>query len=136
MKTNLETINQLQGRMFILLSDKPEPISSEVYNTKARQDAIIEKMWFEVQWPGSDLLREVAIEAPTIKMRSLTNHYIEHDAPNGSYFTVADLLDAVKNTDMQTRALSDWMGGMDVHHTYFEGLVLADDGIFDIRWGS
>ena len=31
---------------------------------------------------------------------------------------------------------SEWFGGVDVHHVFFEGIHLADDGVWDIYWGS
>jgi hypothetical protein len=29
-----------------------------------------------------------------------------------------------------------WLGGVDVHHVFFEGIKLGDDGVWGTGWGS
>jgi hypothetical protein len=41
-----------------------------------------------------------------------------------------------RKTERQTRADSDWLDGVDVHHVYFEGLSGGTGGIWEINWGS
>ena len=47
-----------------------------------------------------------------------------------------DLLRAIEETERQTRGQSKWFDGVDVHHCFFEGIALADDGTWSIHWGS
>ncbi len=52
------------------------------------------------------------------------------------HFTVRELLQAVEDTERQTRGKSDWFDGVDIHHVYFEGLHEEEPGIHTIYWGS
>ncbi len=67
---------------------------------------------------------------------------------NDNGFTVRELLDYVLEVETIERPKSEWFGGVDVHHVYFEGLYLQkdehEDDIYDIgqtkkfyvSWGS
>ena len=64
------------------------------------------------------------------------DHRVVHQAANGQAFTVEELLKAVEDTERQSRPNSEWFGGVDMHHVYFEGIAEAEDGVWDIQWGS
>lgn len=81
-------------------------------------------------------LDRVVIRGKRIRLRGLSGDVVSHDAPNGEFFTVRELLQAVEETERQTRDRSKWFGGIDVHHCYFEGMRLDKDGSWHIRWGS
>ncbi|MFN2547487.1 MAG: hypothetical protein ABR567_08655 [Myxococcales bacterium] len=79
----------------------------------------------------------VAFEEPDIRLRGESGDCITHKAPNGRHFTVRDLIEAVEETERQTRGKTRWLGGgVDVHHVYFEGLEPEKDGSWTICWGS
>lgn len=80
-------------------------------------------------------LGAVAFENAGIEIKSL-GHVVKHDAPNGEAFTVRDLLQAVEDTERQVRGVSEWFGGVDCHHIYYEGLHLQEDGTYSVFWGS
>jgi hypothetical protein len=58
----------------------------------------------------------------------------EHVADGGA-FTVRDLAGAIATTERASRGSSEWFGGIDVHHVFFEGIE-DDDGAWRICWGS
>ncbi len=47
-----------------------------------------------------------------------------------------DLCAAVEETARRSRGSTEWFGGVDVHHGFFEGIHLGEDGVWAIRWGS
>lgn len=57
-------------------------------------------------------------------------------AKNGEYFTFQELLDNVLTFEKEDRPKTLWFGGVDCHHTFFEGLHLQDNGCYRISWGS
>jgi hypothetical protein len=65
----------------------------------------------------------------------LNKSRVEHDAPNGKAFTTRDLKAAIEKTEQAGRENAPWLGGVDVHHVFFEGIELEDD-VWTICWGS
>ena len=61
---------------------------------------------------------------------------VSHNAPNGEFFTVRDLLHAVEETERQTRGQTQELGSSCWCHIFFEGIHLVADGVWDISWGS
>lgn len=141
----LSFFNKLSGELHIRLDEQPVPASPKLANLVALPTARITgvSMTFEVSENGTFRpLTEaesarVVIAEPRIRMcEYLEEQVVEHVAPNGISFTVADLCAAVTETARVSRASSEWFGGIDVHHVYFEGLRHDDDGVWAIVWGS
>ena len=61
---------------------------------------------------------------------------VEHSAPNGNSFTIQDMIIAIEVTERKSRGSSEWLGGIDVHHIYFEGIHQNENGDWEIPWGS
>jgi hypothetical protein len=80
----------------------------------------------------------VVIHGATIRVRNPRSKAgaVELGAPNGETFTVRDLAAAIEETERRSRATVDWFGGIDVHHRFFEGIHLDDDGVWVTHWGS
>jgi len=78
----------------------------------------------------------VVLSQPSIRLKGEAGVVVEHQAPNGSHFTVRELLDAVVETERKTRLKSKWIGGPDFHHVYFEGIFPNKNGTWRICWGS
>lgn len=56
--------------------------------------------------------------------------------PEGGW-TVKALLDCIVQTETAQRKKSEWLGGIDAHHVFFEGLVWDDEAeAYEISWGS
>ncbi|GAB2663226.1 hypothetical protein GCM10027088_47380 [Nocardia goodfellowii] len=75
------------------------------------------------------------LESPVLNLRGFGDP-VEHRASNGKWFTVRDLVTAIAETERRTRQQSQWYGGVDVHHVYFEGIHEGADGVWEIYWGS
>jgi hypothetical protein len=141
----LEFFNTIGGVLQIELSKEPEsmenlpgnlvsPKDSKLVTVKLVPEIFIEKT--EKFRPLTDSeLKSIAFNKPKIKLTSLSNEVVEHDAPNNKYFTVLDLLKAVESTEQKTRGNTDWFGGVDVHHIFFEG-IYCENGKRMIYWGS
>ncbi len=137
--------NSLSGELEIALTAPTENIGN-LANQRAPADARIKslKLVAEVFEETSDTARQltaeelgrVAYQGASIQLRGEGEQVSTHQAPNGKYFTVQDLLNAVEEAERQSRGNSEWFGGVDVHHVFFEGIHLADDGVWDIYWGS
>ena len=61
---------------------------------------------------------------------------IEHAPADGLTFTVRDLAKAVEETERHARGDTEWFGGVDVHHRFFEGIRMDEAGVWHISWGS
>jgi hypothetical protein len=142
----LEFFNDLSGKLEIELSEPPQQVSPNLLNLQASPDAKVVslKLKAHVFDRKTDESREltpeewnsVAFRSGTIKLRSDEGRIIQHKAPNGKFFTVRDLVTAVEQTERETRGETDWLGGVDVHHVYFEGIHQEEEGVWDIYWGS
>jgi len=49
---------------------------------------------------------------------------------------VRDVAAVVEATERKGRDDASWLGGVDVHHVFLEGLHPTDDGAWRIAWGS
>ena len=61
---------------------------------------------------------------------------MEFTAKNGDYFTFQELLDNILTFEKEDRPKTQWFGGIDCHHVYFEGLHLQKNGSYYLSWGS
>jgi hypothetical protein len=140
--------NELCGHLAITLSEPPLPVAGTVRNVKASPTATIRDITLtleifedeEADKPRALTDEEwsrVVLRTPSIRMRGQdAKKVVEHVAPNGGSFTVRDLARAVLETERQSRASTDWLGGIDVHHVFFQGMSLDDEGVWCISWGS
>ena len=69
---------------------------------------------------------------PSIRFRGCG---VDHKASNGKWLTVQEFLDAVGVHETATRGSSEWFGGIDTHHVFFEGVWKSGAG-YQIGWGS
>ena len=133
----------ITGRLHVELSEPTERITDRLLNRKASASARITSVALEASAFDGENSRELSAEElatvafphPEIVIRGL-GMPVRHVAPNGTYFTVRDLLAAIEETERQTRPQSSWFGGVDVHHVFFEGLYPAGDGVWEVSWGS
>lgn len=137
----------ISGSLAIQLSEPPKRIGT-LLNLFTEPTAKITNLTFEAQIyqrnaegdPFRELtskeLQAIAWDAPKIVLTSEAGGAVTHTAPNKSNFTVADLLETIRQHELQTRGQTDWFGGVDVHHIFFEGLHPQKDGTWRIYWGS
>ncbi|MEM1350674.1 MAG: hypothetical protein AAGI01_19080, partial [Myxococcota bacterium] len=106
--------------------------------------ATVKAVKFRVQIYEREEIREVSgeeweaavLDESTIKVRSESGSVMGFDAPNGKYFTLRDLAEVIERLELVTRGDSEWFGGVDVHHVYFDGISRESDGVWSIFWGS
>jgi hypothetical protein len=135
----LEFLNQLSGRLQVELSEPARQVSEKVLNLVAEPSATVKgvSLRLEVYQEGQEppfrpltneewgrrvfrgeRLRLRNIDAPTV---------VDHRAPDGSGFTVRDVAAAIEATERHARADTSWLGGIDVHHVFFEGVHPDDE---------
>jgi hypothetical protein len=142
----LEFFNNLSATLRIAL-DAPAKGAAGLYNVFASPDARIARLRLEAEIcdPDGETFRPltpaelegVAFDGPAIRLRSRgDDEVVTHFAPNGSHFSVGELLRAVEATERRARPRSRWYGGVDVHHVFFERIYLGDGGVWTILWGS
>src|SRR5262245_19085925 len=151
----LRFFNRLGGRLDIRLSEPAVPVAPGWLNLKVPLSARIENVSLTLQFAEEieedtpldrlpdprnlteEELGRVVLRAPSIRMRGENDdEVVEHQAPDGGAFTVRDLAAAIAETERQTRGGTEWEGGIDVHHIYFEGIELEEDGVWFVQWGS
>jgi hypothetical protein len=135
----------LSGKLEIDLTAPTEQIGT-LENVRATPEAAIRSLRLVAEVYNRDSqtfrsltpeeLQSVAFQGSEINLRSEADETVSHQAPNGKFFTVQDLLNAVEETERQTRDQSEWFDGVDVHHVYFEGIHDRGDGAWQIAWGS
>ncbi|MEJ2125155.1 MAG: hypothetical protein P8Y67_13915 [Alphaproteobacteria bacterium] len=140
----LEFFNKLSGRLEIELTVPTERIGN-LSNVRTTPEAEIKSLRLVATVFNRNLgtfreltldeLQSVAFLASQIALQGESGGVIMHEAPNGQCFTVQDLLNAVAETERQTRGKSTWFDGVDVHHIFFEG-IHQGDGVWEIHWGS
>jgi len=141
----LAFFNNLSATLDIELTIDPSPIGKS-YVMHVSPDAKIKslkleaRVYVEASQDFRDLTEEemdsVAFIGSSITLRSESEQPITHRAPNGRYFTVKQLLQAVEDTERHSRPHAKWFGGIDVHHVFMEGLEEGDDQTWTVVWGS
>lgn len=141
----LEFFNGLSGELTIDLTIPPQQVGN-LLNLEASADARVTKLKLESKVFNRDTkhfrdltsqeLDSIAFRRAEIRLRGASGEVVTHNAPNGRFFTVQQLLWAVEETERQTRDQTEWLGGVDVHHVFFEGIHPAKDGVWQICWGS
>ncbi|MEU7141507.1 hypothetical protein ABZ942_18775 [Nocardia sp. NPDC046473] len=140
---SLEFFNGLSGTLVIELTEPTEDVAANLSNQRATATAAIREVSFapNVFENGDfrdltvDEFDRVVLELPVLNLRGFGDP-VEHRAPNGKWFTVRDLAAAIGETERSTRQQSQWFGGVDVHHIFFEGIHEGDGGVWEIYWGS
>jgi hypothetical protein len=140
---SLKFFNGLSGTLAIELTEPTENVAANLSNQRATETAAIRGVSFTLNVFENGDFRDltvdefdrVVLELPMLNLRGFGDP-VEHRAPNGKWFTVRDLAAAIAETERSTRQKSQWFGGVDVHHIFFEGIHERDDGVWEIYWGS
>ncbi len=141
----LEFFNSLSARLVIELTDDPQRIG-KLDSVRATQAAEIKSLVLTAnvfdrnskEWRAltAEELKSIAFRETKIVLRGEGDVSVAHECQNGEFFTVQELLAAVAETERQSRPMSEWYGGINVHHVFFEGIHWMQDGVWVIRWGS
>ena len=133
----------LSATLEIELSEPSSRISEGLENQKAAPAAVIKSRRLvasmvegrALREPTEDELNQIVYDGPQIQLRGFGDA-VSHRALDGERFRLRDLLSAIEETERRTRQNSEWFGGIDVHHVFFEGLERDADGVWQIGWGS
>ena len=107
-------------------------------------EIISSKMFWPNQFTQDDLvpLSEEDMDKCAFFKKSLTltsayggDYEQTFNAPNKKWFSVRDFFVAVAEMEGNARKHSDWFGGIDTHHVYFEGTTKKGKKLV-INWGS
>jgi hypothetical protein len=141
----LEFFNTLRGELEIILTEPSEPID-DLLAVAAHPEAQILSLSLALEvfnWDTEqsrpltqEELDMVVFVEREIQLRGESGEIVVHQAPNGNEFTVRDLINAVEDTERETRGSTDWLGGIDVRHCFFEGIHETKDGVWEIFWAS
>ena len=143
----LDEFNHLSMTLDIKLTKELKQISPHLYNTAADSSAKIKSVKLCAHiWEDEDYetqrnlskaeLNAIVINEPSINIRSYHGkETMPFDAPDKACFRVKDLLKAIEQYEYKVRPKTEWFGGIDCHHIYFEGLH-DEGGVYNIHWGS
>lgn len=140
----LALLNEVGGVLQIELSEKAKPIAEGMLNLVASPEARLVSVRLDAEMFENDEFRPltpdelatVVFVGSELVLRNDSGMAVRHAAPASGRFTVRNVLDAVERTELETRGKTRWMGGIDVHHVYFEGLSPHTDEGWSINWGS
>ncbi len=141
----LSFFNTISGILEIVLNNEPQNLNN-LDNLKAPPNSSIESLrlvptiFDPTDGVHRDLteseISQIAFNKPSIELFGVSKEIISHTAPNEQHFTVANLLQAIEDTEKSTRENSEWFGGINIHHIALEGISLCQDGTWRICWGS
>ena len=141
----LQFFNSIAGKLAIELTEPPQQMRN-LANLKAPSTAgikslrllarVVDTQRDQYRSLSFEELSRIAFPKAEIRLRGQSGGPVLHKAPNGRHFTVQDLLVAIEETERRTRGESEWFGGIDVHHIYFEGIRPIADDVWSISWGS
>lgn len=118
--------------------------NSTLLNEFVKSDAQIKSIkWNKITKFDSDneiFLDVSKEEMETVVYKNTTISIISNNCTkffqNENGFTVEDLFDCVLDVEKIARPRTEWFGGIDAHHVYFEGLQEVSKGCYLVFWGS
>jgi len=144
----IERFNKIRGRLIIELSEPAVLITPKLSNLRAPPTARIVSLQLEpsvfdeeqetFRPPRAEELKRIVFRRPRMRLRGVCGFIVEHLAPDGQTFTARDVLAAIEETERRARGTSNWFGGVDIHHIFFEGIHPDDEKgeVWRIVWGS
>jgi hypothetical protein len=100
------------------------------------EDGSITLGWYK---SSKEYLNQIAWDKPSITMASGVQGCTDkrtYIAPNKKHFTVKELVEVVEEWERIDRPRSNWFGGVDEHHIFFEGLKVDENNVAVSLWGS
>lgn len=141
----LHFFNSIVGDLEIKISEAPKPMENlrgilvspgeaELINVKLDPKIYIPELK-DFRSLTEEELNSVTFKLPSIVLVGESGEPVTHYSTNNKYFTVRELLQAVEVTELKTRGNTEWFGGIDIHHVFFEG-IHCEYGQWQIYWGS
>ncbi len=141
----LAFFNSLNAQLEIELTEAAKPMSESLLNEVAPATARIVDVnliahayigeEYQLRELSTEELNQVAFDEGSILLMGDSGGVVKHLSSNSKFFTVKEMLEAVRLTEYKTRGDTDWFGGIDVHHIFFSGIE-CEKGIWVIIWDS
>lgn len=143
----LDFFNSLSGSLEIVLTrplkrigkllNEAAPPSAKIRSLRLRLGVPVEGSMDTRRLTRAELA-SIAFRGARIRLRSGVSEgpALVMPAPNGEWFTVADLIGTIEEVERRSRGASEWFGGIDVHHVYFEGIHPDGRARWATEWGS
>lgn len=88
----------------------------------------------ECGFVGNELTLEQKSVTRDMRLASRIRHTYKNTK---GFFTVSELLKVVQRFEMKARPQTQWFGGVDAHHVYFEGFSQnREKDAYSVMWGS
>ena len=137
-------IDKLSSTLNITMDRPPKPQQGLLLNKFEEENSkvVSAKMTHPEVFVDGDLrpLTEEEMELPALRKQTFTivdkTTSMTFNAENGKCISVRDLFKAIGQFETVARAKSDWFGGVDTHHVYFEGMYKVGKDQYTIFWGS
>ncbi|KAG4065976.1 hypothetical protein HA402_006694 [Bradysia odoriphaga] len=143
---NKEPYNDINFTLSIKLDTPPAPMSPFLLNLQAASDAQlvdiqVDKIYrFDdndeiIEYTEEEKNTLVVFNEESIVFQGPDNFKKEYKFPT-KRVTMKQFVEAIVDFEKQDRVKSEWFGGIDCHHIFYEGLHPTADGAYIIFWGS
>ena len=86
---------------------------------------------------SEDYLEQTGFNGNAICLKSPSDGSYHVYGSSSHSFSCKELIDVIVDFEQKERPKTNWLGGMDVHHVWFEGLCrVSNSCAFFISWGS
>jgi hypothetical protein len=81
------------------------------------------------------LLQKICIKDENLTLTSYISGHEKSFTSSGG-FTIQNMMNSILEFEREARSKTDWFGGIDAHHIYFEGISKVGPNKYSIHWGS
>lgn len=112
-----------------------QQISKRMSNLVTQANAKVTGVYFNPDSLTNLDQKKIVLDTSLLRLKGSAGIVTEHQSVSG--WTERSLVDAVVECERVNRPKSVWLGGPDVHHIYFEGLIFNhNEEYWYICWGS
>jgi hypothetical protein len=146
-----DLVNKVRPVLHIILDKKTKRISKKLLNLKSDSNAKILKIeWCEPlhyynyddeNYENDDdddihVCTEEELNSVGYNGKIFNYENVEYTTEN-DFFTVKEIFDIILLREPEIRSKTNWFGGIDVHHIFYEGLHFSESlKTFKCAWGS
>lgn len=146
MTTNVKP-NDIQFTLSIKLDVPPAPMSEFLLNLRADNNAKLVDIkvcdicrWDDtledlIAYSEEQLNNLVIFDKNTIEFKDEDHSRKTYHFPTNRV-TIRQFVDAIVDFEKISRPKSEWFGGIDCHHIFYEGIYPDANGTYSIFWGS
>lgn len=114
---------------------------SAILDIDDEENGNIQIKWRRLEkWNGTDFIELTEEELKTVVTSDYTivSRYTDSSMSFEGSFTLREVINHVLEFEKIDRPKTDWFGGIDAHHIFFEGFskIKDKDNTYSICWGS